>query len=70
MIWPIHDGEQTPAQVPETFCDTVTFRGSAEEPPESCEEEPLDGTDKCARHTDDRDWDAIRDWSNEQRNME
>lgn len=49
------------------FCDTVTYRGSAEEPPESCENEPIPGTDKCELHTDDRDWDAIRDWSNEQR---
>ena len=65
MIWPIHDGEQTPAQAPEAFCDTVTFRGSAKEPPEYCENEPLDGTDKCGRHTDDRDWDAIRDSANE-----
>ena len=55
-IWPIHDGEQEPRPAPDTYCDTVTFRGSAEEPPEHCENEPLDGTDKCANHTDDRSW--------------
>lgn len=48
------------------YCDTVTLQGSYEEPPEMCEDEPLDGTDKCGRHTDDRDWDAIRDSANEQ----
>ena len=51
------------------FCDTVTFRGSLEEPPEYCEDEPLDGTDKCGRHTDDLDPDAARDWANEQKDM-
>jgi hypothetical protein len=49
------------------YCDTVTFRGSVEEPPEYCENEPIEGTDKCPRHTDDRDWDAIRDSAIEQR---
>ncbi|WP_181034074.1 hypothetical protein [Arthrobacter sp. GMC3] len=48
------------------FCDTVTFRGSLEEPPEYCENEPIEGTDKCRHHIDDRDWDAIRDSANEQ----
>ena len=34
------------------FCDTQTYPGSYESPPEYCEDEPLDGTDKCPRHQD------------------
>lgn len=38
------------------YCDTVTLQGSYEEPAEMCENEPLDGTDKCDKHTDHRSW--------------
>jgi len=48
------------------YCETQTYPGTFEQPPEWCENDPIDGTDKCPRHTDDRDWDAIRDAANEQ----
>jgi len=49
------------------WCDTRTYPGSLDEPPEYCENEPIEGTDKCPKHTDDRDPDAARDWAIEQR---
>lgn len=48
-------------------CEKQTHAADMWQPAEFCDDDPIPGTDFCANHTDDRDWDAIRDWSNEQK---